>query len=307
MDAELYNRYIICAYECGGLTKAAEKLGITQPALSAGLGSMEKRLGFKIFNRRSIPMQLTAEGEIYMDYLYRNEKLREDYKKKIADLNGKVNEKLIIGGPVAYVESLLADAVVKFHAENPECKICIKNAPMPELVHMVKKGQVDCFISTSDKVDEGIKQVPIRKEKIYLCVPKAWEINEALKKAISSDKKAEWTLDYNLLDGQEYIFLEENQPLQRETMRFFKKYNIRPKNSICVNQVSAGLRLASRGIGIVFASDDALAGNGENEDLCIYPLEQSIFGRKIYFAYDGERYMSYRCHKLMKLLQEGNK
>ena len=75
MNIALYNEYIICIHECGNMTKAAKKLGISQPALSSGLSNIEKKLGFKIFDRKRTPLQLTREGEIYFEYLYKQKEL----------------------------------------------------------------------------------------------------------------------------------------------------------------------------------------------------------------------------------------
>ena len=115
MDMELYKKYIMCVYESESLTQAAKKLGISQPALSSGLNSVEKKLGFKIFNRKITPPSPTREGEIYLEYLRKEQKIVEDYRRKIADIHQMEGSKLVIGGPVVYVESLIAKAVAQFY------------------------------------------------------------------------------------------------------------------------------------------------------------------------------------------------
>lgn len=303
MDIELYNKYIVCVYENGSLTKAAKKLGISQPALSSGLSNMEKRLGFKLFNRKSSPLQPTKEGEVYLDYLNKQKRITEDYQRKIQDICNAAENKVVVGGPGVYVESLIAQAAVNLHKEYPSCKVMIKNAAVPELIEKTRKGDVDCFVSTSDDLPEGFSKKKIKKERIYLCIPGDWGINDFLKGyRISVGEKGK-AFDYRILDGLEFIFLEEQQPLQKEMRGFFSANGIVPQNYLTVNQVPVGVNLCAHGAGILFASEEALISSGYVEKLCIYALPDSISGRDIYIAYEEERYMSCVCQKLIEILQ----
>ena len=57
-------QYICTAAECGSITKAAEKLFITQPALSLYISNLEKVLGIRLFDRIGKQLLLTPAGEI---------------------------------------------------------------------------------------------------------------------------------------------------------------------------------------------------------------------------------------------------
>ena len=82
MDRRVYDNYVIQIVEHGNLSKAAAHLGISQPALSSGLTALENELGFKIFNRRKVPITFTPEGELYFDYLKRMQVLADDFLAK---------------------------------------------------------------------------------------------------------------------------------------------------------------------------------------------------------------------------------
>ena len=83
MNESIYENYIWHITREGSLTKAAEKIGISQPALSSGLSSLEKKLGFRIFDRSVNPVQLTAEGKIYFDYLKQKNALTANFETRI--------------------------------------------------------------------------------------------------------------------------------------------------------------------------------------------------------------------------------
>ena len=69
MNERISENHVILIAREGSLTRAAEKIGISQPALSSAISALEKKLGFRIFNRKCYPIQLTAEGKIFYDFL----------------------------------------------------------------------------------------------------------------------------------------------------------------------------------------------------------------------------------------------
>lgn len=306
MDRRVYDRYVIQIAEQGSLTKAAAALGISQPALSSGLTTLEKELGYKLFNRKSVPITFTPEGELYFEYMKRMQVLSEDLQRRIDNLREETNGKVAIGGPVAYIESIVTDAIVKFRKRNPNYRVAIKCSPLAELIEMAEAGEIDCFISTRETLPERFEKQLIKQEKIYLCIPRSNPINEMLIEYRTVPGNGGLCFDYSLLDGQEFIYLEEGQPLQMQMEEFFKANCIRPSNKVVVNQVSTAVHLAIKGDGICFASEEALEGNIDLSSVFIYNLPSSISGRNIYIAYDRELFMSNACKELINCLVNQN-
>ncbi len=302
MDTALYNNYIMCIYECRSLTKAAKELGISQPALSSALNAIEKKLGFKVFNRKSMPMQLTKEGEVYIEYLCKQKELTKDFQRKIMDIINPAKGELVVGAPAVYIKSLLVKAVSVLCAKYPECKVTIKEAVVPELIENMKKGIVDCFVSTSDDLPESFSVNEIKKEKIYLCIPSEWAVNERLKGYQTLPGKTRECFDYTMLDDLEFIFLEEDQPLQKEMQNFFRANHVVPRNRLVVDQVPTGMALCAQGNGIAFASEEAILGSGCIDKVKIYTLPDTISGRKLYAVYNKEHYCSNICKNFIALL-----
>ena len=61
--------YFITTVREGSISKAAEKLYLSQPYLSQCIARTEKELGVKLFDRSHMPLKLTEAGKIYMRYL----------------------------------------------------------------------------------------------------------------------------------------------------------------------------------------------------------------------------------------------
>lgn len=300
MDRRIYDKYVLQLEAHGSFTKAAAALNISQPALSSGLSNLEKELGFKIFDRKSVPIRLTPEGKMYHDYITKIQVLSDDLKRRIADYHKDLHSSVTIGGPVAYVESIVTDAVIRLRQQDPDCRINIKCAPLAELMDMASKGAVDCFISTSSNIPEHFEKLLIKSEKVYLCIPQSNPINQLLVPFRVTPGEKGTAFDYSLLNGENFVFLENDQPLQVQIASFLNHYKIMPKHSVTVNQVSTAVNLAVKGEGICFASESALEGNLDLSNICTYALPEIISGRNIYIAYSKDLFMPASCKRLLQ-------
>jgi len=65
-------KYIYTVYQCGSFSKAAEKLFLTQPALSISVQKAEHEVGMPLFNRDKKPLELTEAGMIYIQKMNRS-------------------------------------------------------------------------------------------------------------------------------------------------------------------------------------------------------------------------------------------
>jgi len=80
-------QYVLKVAECRNITKAAEQLYVSQPALSSFLAKTEEELGAKIFNRNTTPLTLTQAGECYVKTAKRILALQDTLKRDVENLN----------------------------------------------------------------------------------------------------------------------------------------------------------------------------------------------------------------------------
>ena len=293
MDRRVYDKYVVQIAAQGSLTKAAAQLGISQPALSSGLTALENELGYKLFDRKSVPICPTPEGKIYLEYVERLQVLADDLRRRIDAHRAAQDQRIAVGGPVAYVESMVTDALIRFGKIHPEVHVSLKCSPLSELIDMASKGEISCFIATSDELPDTFEKHLLQEETVYLCIPENDPVNALL------DPE---NMDYSLLNGKDFIFLEEGQPLQTQALAFLKAHGVEPRNRIVVNQVSTAVNLAHRGQGICFATEAALMCRAELDTVRIYPLSGEISGRGIYVAYDRQLFMPAACWEFIRCL-----
>lgn len=88
---EIYE-FFLKVSEMGSISKAADKLYISQPALSQQLKNLEKELDASLFIRSNKGIELTGEGKIVYKYFSMSEKLLQEMKKEIRDKKNNVKK-----------------------------------------------------------------------------------------------------------------------------------------------------------------------------------------------------------------------
>lgn len=283
MNRQIYDNYVTQVVKHGSLTNAAKALKISQPALSQGLNALEKEIGLKIFNRRANPITLTPEGELYYKHICRMEILNADFEKELSGFRNETNNKVVIGAPAVYVNTIIAPAVVALVKRYPEYKVSIKTEVIENLISLSAAGKLDCFISTVEELPDTFEKKLVYQEEIVLCVPQDCEIFDN-------------GIDERELEKQRFIFLDEKFPLQQWINDFLKEKGLMPVRNIIVDQVSAAVNLVEQGMGVCFASREAV----ELRNVKTYPV--GIVGRNIYLAFDKELYQTEACTHLIDII-----
>ncbi len=298
------NGFLFSILEHGSLTKAARALHISQPALSMKLGKLEESLGLTLIDREKSPVCLTPEGRVYVDYLKKQKVIMDEFQASVDLLHNEQTRRVCVGGPDVYVNTLVVDAVRRLRELDPDCIVEILNGSQQALISLAEQGQLDFFICTSTRLPEVFETIPLNRERLYLCLPASLPINEHLQDYQTGPGESGECFDFSLLNGYPFIFLGENQPLQKNIGRFLEEYKITSVSRTRVNQVATGLELVAAGEGVFMASTAAIRSCASRDAICTYALPESYTDRQIYAACNRHHALSDACLKMLSLLKE---
>lgn len=153
-DLRLLSRFRAIV-EAGGITPAAQQLGVTQSTLSSQLAALEKSLGLALCRRGRGGFRLTREGETIYRSAERLLGAVDSFKNDVAAARGEMSGVLNIGivdGIAANPNCRLADAIADFRTASPDVQVTLKTSTPEEL----ETGLLDAKY--------GIVLVPLRKE-----------------------------------------------------------------------------------------------------------------------------------------------
>lgn len=144
MDDREWQTFVTVVDE-GNITRAAEKLFLSQPALSYRLRHMEKALGHSLLLRTAEGIALTAQGEIFYDYCKRMMQDQEALENAMNSASGKIQGTLKIASSINFADYELPALLRSFRELYPDVHIQVKTAFSHQVVKMFNTG--DCMVA----------------------------------------------------------------------------------------------------------------------------------------------------------------
>lgn len=284
--------YILCISEHKSITKAAQSLGISQPALSSSLASLENKLGFAIFDRSTTPITTTPEGDAYLDYLRKLHLLKKNLHEQISDIQNKQNTTISVGAPASYVETTIIPAISTFLKSHPNANFILTEGTASFLLEKMKQGEIDIFLSTSQVLSDEFSYVHLGTEQTYLCVP-------------SNSKWATYSqISLDEISDENFIFLHTSQPLQQIVDNYLNSQNIKLHCNIRVDQVSSAIKFVEMGYGLCFVTNNALTYQNNYNRMKLIPFSDNILSRNLYAVTIHQKYMSEYQKKFIDILKK---
>ncbi len=157
VNLELYKVFYTVA-RCGSLTKAAEELYISQPAVSQAIKQLENQLGTPLFNRLHKGMELSAQGgALIIDDVVTALKLLEGAETRLLDLKENATGTLRIGASETIFQYVLSEKIVEYHKRYPNVKIELVSDVSPKIIELIKSNGCDVgFLNLPSAPDDGI-------------------------------------------------------------------------------------------------------------------------------------------------------
>lgn len=163
--------------ELGSFTRAANSMGISQPALSASIRELERRLGFDLFARTSRRVELTREGQGFLANARRIVQETEWLHQKAHEI--RTNElRLAVQHHTVFfpARTRLTDG---FIANRPEGSVEVLALGHVRLFDALRKDEVDLAVviesSSLDSVaanhDDDLERLVVSRRQMRLCIP----------------------------------------------------------------------------------------------------------------------------------------
>lgn len=153
INYNLYKSFLV-VFETGNISRAADLLYISQPAVSHNIKELEKQLGIQLFYKKANGMNATSEAEIL--YRYISSAFNSIFKgeQTISDMAGLKTGTVKVGIPSYLSVLYLSDIITEFRQKYPNIKIEIVSKPTVDLVNMLQTQNIDILIDSQPIVAE---------------------------------------------------------------------------------------------------------------------------------------------------------
>lgn len=202
------------------ISRAAEKLHITQQALSGHMIALEKELGCTLFQRKP-SFQLTYAGQVFLEYASRFGQLYQSMQEEFGDITRNEQGELVIGVSAMRGRYLIAPIIPYFRDKFPKVRIRLIETLNVNLLTLLFEDQADIVIGN------------IMQESPLLTVKHYYDENNILlvprKFLVQNDEARLKSGDYEPLRKCPFLMFGQKDYTDRIATSFLMKHNILPQ------------------------------------------------------------------------------
>lgn len=167
--------YILKIAEERGVTRAAEKLFVTQSALSQQLQKLEQELGAPLFIRTKGDWTPTPEGQVYLENAREMLRLKQNTYALIGDMAGKRRSTLSVGITPGRGIHMFAEVYPRFIRKYPGITIEPRELSVKRQQEEIRRGTLNLgFMTLLESQMQREEYLPLFEEELYLAVPEGY-------------------------------------------------------------------------------------------------------------------------------------
>ncbi|MGH8822600.1 MAG: LysR family transcriptional regulator, partial [Rhodoferax sp.] len=138
------------------ITRGAEKLSLTQSAVSNRVAALEEELGVTLFDRRERSLKLTLAGGRFLQYAERLLALQREMKTELGSPE-QLPLSLRIGGIETALHTWLIPMIDHLKRSNPQLELELTIETTPVLVEQLRRGRLDLAFTVLPAIGEQIE------------------------------------------------------------------------------------------------------------------------------------------------------
>ncbi len=162
----------LCAViDRGSFSGAAEALGISQPAVSAQIRSLEERFGERLLDRSGRGVAVTEAGRVVEHHARRMIELEAELERELGEAGGRIGGRLELGSSTGPGEVLLPPLLADFRAAHPDVAVSLVVSDTRTICEQVLAGELEFGIVGSDRHHRGLEFTPFLHDDLVVIVP----------------------------------------------------------------------------------------------------------------------------------------
>lgn len=244
--------------ETGSITRAAKRLGYSQPGLTGMLNRLEQEIGYPVLQRGSGGVSLTEAGEALMPHVERILRDSRALEQAIADHRPEERRILRIGSYTSISRNWLPPVLKGFGAQFPDVQLTVKDGSCMDIEQWLMEGTIDVGL-LSNCFSAPLEFLPLLQDPYYAVLP--------------PEEKPGETFDISAFNGR--TFFVPSNGVDTEVLRILERSGVTPRFSLIATEDSAVIKMVEQGLGCSLLSELILRGSTDHVSLV--PVDPSAF------------------------------
>lgn len=269
------------------MTKAAEQLSISQPALSRSIARLEDELGVPLFERQGRSIRLNRYGELFVKRVHNIMREYQDGLQEIQQIVDPNHGEVSLGFLHTLGTNVVPDLIRHFRKKNEQIHFSLKQNHTHLQLLELKSGDLDLCLLAEMEVEKPIEWRELWREQLVAIVPS----NHAL-----ANKES---ITLTELGQESFILLKKGYALRIQMDDLFQEKNIEPRITFEGDEVAtvAGFVAAGLGVSILPEGDEI-----NQKRITKIPLTDVNAERIIGMAWSEGRYLSPAAQKFQQFI-----
>ena len=256
--------YFLMVSDMGSFTRAAERLYVSQPAVTNAVRSLEEELDIQLLDRSQRKAKLTVEGELFYRHIKNIMQGISTTLNEINDLKNYNSGHLTLGiTPLAGL-GVNSDLLVTFRRQYPAISISFVEGNVDQLSELLLADKLDFALSfdTLEGANPLLQSHPMQPEELMVCC----NHEHSLRRANSVQLSA--------LTEEAFILMDTGCFFRKYLVKCFEEADIMPPVAMEITQVQLLKSLVAAGVGISILPDCLIETDSQ---LVAIPLSPAIY------------------------------
>jgi DNA-binding transcriptional LysR family regulator len=305
--------YILALSDEKSFSKAAQKLYVSQPALSQFVKNLESELNVLLFDRSTCPIKLTYAGELYVYAARKIQAILTELNNQFTDLSNVDIGQLTIGTTPFRASCLLPKSIAAFRQKHPGVHIHIIENKESVLESFLLGSRLDICIMSGPVDNNMLHSETLAQERLFLAVPpdspinKGKEVYQVTAEDIQTDTRHLYQvspIDLSFFVKEIFVLLHQDQSIPSIVFELSQMSEFNSEATLYTDRIETAFSWTLSGIACSFIPDTLIRfGNYERHPI-YYKINNSFANHDIVVAFKKNRYFSRAASEYILLLKQ---
>ena len=283
-------RLLLAVSREGSVSRAAQRLHLTQPTLSAQLRQLAEQVGLPLFERVGRKLHLTAAGRVVLDTAARVEQELENLDETLAELRGDVVGRLrlaVVSTAETFIPRLLGD----FRRERPAVEVSLVVLNRDAVIRRLADNLDDLYIMSRPPQAPPVVATPFLSNPLVVVA------------AADHPLAGRETLQIEALAAEEFVLREPGSGTRQAAEHFFAAHGLALRPRLELGSNEAVKQAVAGGLGLSLLSAHALA-HAVDEGIAVLRVEGTPLPTQWQVVYPAGKRLSPLASAFLEFLRE---
>lgn len=283
--------YFLQIADCKSISRAAESLYISQPALTKYLRKLEEELGVQLFERRQGTLKITDAGQYFYEYVTRSLEDERVLRAKIAEIRTAGRATITIGMPLWRSSVTLPDFLPLFFERHPFISVRLFEGSASKLENALMNDTVDFCIMNLPVTYANVSYIPIVEEYIFLVGSCRNPLVQDLLREYPNDPHP--AVPIQRFAQQPFILTQPGQHITEYINTMLSRNNMELSCLLRTSNVTTAVNMAASGLGFTFVPETGTHSRYfPGEDTALFTINDPPLRTTLATVYKRSGYLS---------------